>query len=389
MDGMIMTQTQILQYYREIIQHPALVLELSEYQRSKIQEFAKSEWLKALSKINDIMLANPNYEYPDNLNGKYVDYWSERLSTAKDAKRVLSALETYGNSDGQEMTIKKTDVPVGKVLAEVEIANPSDPAKLQRGLISLVKQYQSTTGTKPIFKHPFFWHTKHTHNNISPYTLVVNKDEVSTDETGRVIDTNVVQLTEADINQSFVEFILSCHINQIAPFLTFQFEKYYNSLLANESAQPFFDYVIELMATVNQQGLLYKAEKDAFLKWIISNPYYNPEALEPPTKETKPKPNKDISSSKRSEDTQRKARQAVTLYENKLDELVKCENGKRSPKSDKDIVELGLQDYCRLAKSQNLGSDPKSLGRYLKDIGKQGTALQYGRQLVRQLRERK
>ncbi|GAB3995159.1 hypothetical protein GCM10028807_34600 [Spirosoma daeguense] len=165
---------------------------------------------------------------------------------------------------------------------EIEIPGFDDPPKLQRGVTSLVHQYQAAKGNPAPYKHPFFWHTKFRHYSSSPYVLEVNKDEVVTDENGKVIERKNVNLTNEDINEAFINYITTCHVNQIAPFLSFQFEKYYNGLRANESAQPFFDYVKYLADLANNRNLLYKAEADATITWILTNPYYKHETSSQP-----------------------------------------------------------------------------------------------------------
>jgi hypothetical protein len=96
-----------------------------------------------------------------------------------------------------------------------------------------------------------------------------------------------------------------------------------------------------------------------------------------------------VKDKERSADTQRKARQAVTLYENKIEEIVKRNTGKLNPLSDKQVVAQALTAYVQNAVSNNLAFTEKGLQRYLSDIGKKATAKKYGGQLVRQLRERK
>ena len=57
-----------------------------------------------------------------------------------------------------------------------------------------------------------------------------------------------------------------------------------------------------------------------------------------------------------------------------------------NPLADKNLLKEAIMKYQQLAVGQNLATTTKSLDRYLQDIGKTGTALQYDIQLVRQLR---
>ncbi|GAB3931873.1 hypothetical protein [Larkinella terrae] len=163
----------------------------------------------------------------------------------------------------------------GKVVAEIVVPGFDDPAKMQRGITSLVHQFNIHKGQPIPYLHPFLWHTKFRHPNSSEYTLEVNNDEIITDDAGNVTERRKVPMTDKDIDEAFITFITSCHTNQIVPFLTFQFEKYYNKLKAKESAQPFFDHVIKLADLAINRGILYKTEMDAFSRWITNNPHYN------------------------------------------------------------------------------------------------------------------
>lgn len=91
----------------------------------------------------------------------------------------------------------------------------------------------------------------------------------------------------------------------------------------------------------------------------------------------------------RSEGTQRKARQAVTFFEEQINNIVQRERGKQRPKSADEIVSEAITQYCLLAVGRNLATTEKGLNRYLKDIGKTQTARKYGGQLVGQYRSNK
>lgn len=97
-------------------------------------------------------------------------------------------------------------------------------------------------------------------------------------------------------------------------------------------------------------------------------------------------PTKQFQQGERKENTQRKARQAITLFENRIEEIVSRERGKTYPLPADQITTEAIRKYSELAVARNLGADVKSLNRYLNDIGKNTTAKKYGRQLVGQFR---
>lgn len=168
-----------------------------------------------------------------------------------------------------------------RVVAEIEIPGFDDPAKLQRGVTSLVQQLNAHKGQGTPYLHPFFWHTKIRHPNSSEYVLEINKDEMEIDEAGNEVGKKKVPLTDENIDEAFIYYITSCNTNQIAPFLSFQFEKFYNRLKANESAQPFFDHIINLVDIAIERDILYKTEMDTLIGWLGNNPHYQVRAAQP------------------------------------------------------------------------------------------------------------
>lgn len=88
----------------------------------------------------------------------------------------------------------------------------------------------------------------------------------------------------------------------------------------------------------------------------------------------------------RSEEIQRIARRAITLFEDQVKNIIQRENGKQKPLSKKEIVAEAIQKYCDLAKSQRYAATETGIKRYLSYIGKPETARRYAGQLVRQLK---
>ncbi|WP_020597124.1 hypothetical protein [Spirosoma panaciterrae] len=115
--------------------------------------------------------------------------------------------------------------------------------------------------------------------------------------------------------------------------------------------------------------------KDRLASWQI-----NPESSVLPVNDKRSNP-------KRNEDTERKARQAVTLYEDQIESILQRERGKQFPLTEKEIVKMAIKKFIELATGRNLGATQRSLDRYLEDIGKVETSLKYGRQLVRQFKK--
>lgn len=143
----------------------------------------------------------------------------------------------------------------GRLLASVGV-NLNDPNKLLRACIDVVKQIDASTQRPDTYLHPLLWHTKIVFPNSSPYMLVVEEG------------------TANAVNEAFITFITTCHIAEIEPFLTFQFEKFYGRLRATQDPQLFFDYIIILLEVANQREPLYKAEFDTIVRWI--HQHYTP-----------------------------------------------------------------------------------------------------------------
>jgi len=80
--------------YLEVLQHPTLVEELSNYQKSKLREFAEQESMQATRTVVDRMDGTPNYPYPEEYrNGREVEYLLGKHSPAYwDNQRVLQLL---------------------------------------------------------------------------------------------------------------------------------------------------------------------------------------------------------------------------------------------------------------------------------------------------------
>ena len=80
--------------YRELVRYPALVSELTGYQKSKLREYAESEVIHATRVAGDMMEGTPDYPYPDEYrNGREVEYLLNKHSPAYwDSQNVLQLL---------------------------------------------------------------------------------------------------------------------------------------------------------------------------------------------------------------------------------------------------------------------------------------------------------
>jgi hypothetical protein len=120
----IPTPFEINEIYREILAHPSYVTTLSDYLLDKILERAKEEKLSATKIIVDIMQANPNYPYPEDLpEDSIFKYWTEQVSDYKNAEIVEEIIKKYrsrkeNTSQSEqihEITMPKIEYPKIKI----------------------------------------------------------------------------------------------------------------------------------------------------------------------------------------------------------------------------------------------------------------------------------
>lgn len=82
--------------YLKLLEHPALVSELSAYQQSELRTYAENEQLTATRLAVELMDSNPHYNYPVGyLNGREVEYWQGTISSYADSERVLHLLTPH------------------------------------------------------------------------------------------------------------------------------------------------------------------------------------------------------------------------------------------------------------------------------------------------------
>lgn len=79
--------------YLKLLEHPALLNELSTYQKAELYAYAEREKISAYRLAIDLMDGTPQYNYPtDYLNGREAEYWAEKNSAYRDSLRVLELL---------------------------------------------------------------------------------------------------------------------------------------------------------------------------------------------------------------------------------------------------------------------------------------------------------
>ena len=79
--------------YWELLRHPDFVLQLTAYQKSKLREYAEGIECSAWDGAEFLVLKRPNYNYPSEYrNGREMEYFFERMSTAQDSRRALQLL---------------------------------------------------------------------------------------------------------------------------------------------------------------------------------------------------------------------------------------------------------------------------------------------------------
>jgi hypothetical protein len=82
--------------YRELLNYPAFISELSNYQKSKLWEYAQNMEISELREVNRMMMENPDYPYPNEYrgNGREVEYWMERSNYGRESRFVMELLRT-------------------------------------------------------------------------------------------------------------------------------------------------------------------------------------------------------------------------------------------------------------------------------------------------------
>ncbi|GAA4416757.1 hypothetical protein GCM10023187_48510 [Nibrella viscosa] len=91
-NGPILSPNQIDKFYRELLEHPDLVYELSPYHLSKIKEHANSVCKDIHSDACKLVTANPNWLYPPECISR-ITYWMQTFPDYTEAKTVLGIIE--------------------------------------------------------------------------------------------------------------------------------------------------------------------------------------------------------------------------------------------------------------------------------------------------------
>ena len=88
----ILNKIQIRKLYLELIAEPSLVLELSEYKKSKILEYADLE-INACFKFADEIIVDPKFNYPKQYKGKELEYLLTRQDNYHNAMYVKNIIK--------------------------------------------------------------------------------------------------------------------------------------------------------------------------------------------------------------------------------------------------------------------------------------------------------
>ena len=78
--------------YRELLQHPDFVHQLTDYYKSKLREYAEEAEHSAMKLADGIILKNPAYNYPAPYRGNEFEYWMNTISSGWESRQVLQLL---------------------------------------------------------------------------------------------------------------------------------------------------------------------------------------------------------------------------------------------------------------------------------------------------------
>jgi hypothetical protein len=108
--SLLLTPAATRTLYLKLLEHPALVGELTAYQKSELRAYADAEQLAATRLAVEIMDSNPQYDYPAAYrNGREVDYWQAKNLSYADSKRVLRLLASPAPASGLPLAIYVAD----------------------------------------------------------------------------------------------------------------------------------------------------------------------------------------------------------------------------------------------------------------------------------------
>ena len=139
--------------YWELLRHPDFVLQLTAYQKSKLREYAEGIERSAWDGAECLVLKWPNYNYPSEYrNGREMEYFFERMSTAQDSRRALQLLAENPIAPQTAETIPTVGAAEVKPKATLPASIPVDfslyiKEEYREKLLPFLKQYY--TNSKP------------------------------------------------------------------------------------------------------------------------------------------------------------------------------------------------------------------------------------------------
>ncbi|MCB2380495.1 hypothetical protein LGH70_23075 [Hymenobacter sp. BT635] len=96
-DSPLLTPAALHSLYLKALQHPALVEELSPYQKSELRVYAEQEKMNGVRLAVDLMEGNPSHAYPSEYqNGREAEYWMDKIASYRDSLQVLQLLNSSG-----------------------------------------------------------------------------------------------------------------------------------------------------------------------------------------------------------------------------------------------------------------------------------------------------
>lgn len=124
--------------YKEALEYPSILLELSTYQLEKLNDINDAFIQNSFSNISKIILNNPEYNYPEGISESEIyDYWINRSQRHK-------RLERLKNSINEELISRKNHHKSNSQTAE-KIKRESSPGLPENGIKDL-------PGREEIFK---------------------------------------------------------------------------------------------------------------------------------------------------------------------------------------------------------------------------------------------
>lgn len=130
----LLTSAATRTLYLKLLEHPALVGELTAYQKSELRAYAEAEQSSANETAVFLMEEWPNYNYPAEIQkGQEFDYWQAKVPNYADSGRVLHLLASPASASGLHPAAPITDTVTVASLCHAGLT----PADLKELLVRL------------------------------------------------------------------------------------------------------------------------------------------------------------------------------------------------------------------------------------------------------------